>query len=124
MKRKDYQLTSSMFYALTGTILFVLLLCSPAETIAKTKKSDQPKKTEAIVKVVKPILNDLESLIKDYYPRAKVVVNPKSLDVKFKFKNAISVYTKRPELMPKDGGLLCQVKLKSWQIQRKSKARC
>ena len=55
--------------------------------------------------------DQLTELFREYYPRARIERSDDSLDVSYKCKKSISVYTQKEELMPEPGGLHCRVSL-------------
>lgn len=56
-------------------------------------------------------LDQLTELFKEYYPRARIERGADSLEVSYKCKKSISVYTQKEELMPEPGGLHCRISL-------------
>ncbi|MGD9684300.1 MAG: TonB family protein [Candidatus Obscuribacterales bacterium] len=59
-----------------------------------------------------PALDEIEKLVMQFYPRAKVVKRGQTLEVKYKTKPGISVYTNRQETMPDLDGLIMKVEIR------------
>ncbi|MCA9803403.1 MAG: TonB family protein [Cyanobacteria bacterium HKST-UBA02] len=59
-----------------------------------------------------PALDEIEKLVMQFYPRAKVVKKGQTLEVKYKTKPGISVYTNRQETMPDLDGLIMKVEIR------------
>lgn len=59
-----------------------------------------------------PVLDEIDKLVMQFYPRAKVTKKGQTLEVKYKTKPGISVYTNRQETMPDLDGLIMKVEIR------------
>jgi hypothetical protein len=104
------QVLVSLIVAVSGVSGF-----SPL-TLAQTTTSEA-------VRSVASLNEEIEKIVKEYYPKAKISVNDKGMHFEYKVKTQISDHSGRPMLVPTEGGILGDITLKSGAYQGAEKGR-
>jgi len=84
--------------------------------LAQTSASDA-------VRSVGSLNEEIEKIVKEYYPKAKISANEKGMHFEYKVKTQISDHSGRPMLVPTEGGILGDITLKSGAYQGADKGR-
>jgi hypothetical protein len=102
-----------------SAVFFAALCFSGTSIVANASESSSSSQTEEM----KDICRKLESLLHDFYPKAKITTEANSLHFEYKLKSEIGYYSNRPVMAPQDGGILGDLEERPGQYQGQDKDR-
>jgi len=93
-----------IFVIIASVLLSSIALAAMAEEAGDAKGS-QPNTSEQVSQTASSVLNDVEKLVKEYYPKAKIVRTDKSLHFDYKARGLAGAQSGLKELSPDSGGI-------------------
>ena len=99
---------------LTSLLLSSIALAALAEdkSAKESEKSEKNASAATAAADVAPVFNEIEALVKEYYPKAKVVRTPHSLHFDYKARGLAGVQSGLHELSPDSGGVAGDIVVK------------
>ncbi len=106
----------SLIYAVT---LAMLVLSSTTQIRSYSAYAAQSQ--DVSVSQSSSVINDINDLVKEYFPKAKITTSEKSTHFEFKAHERINPYSNRNEMSPDLGGIIGDLEIKSGESKDKDK---